>query len=65
MRTRSKLSLSNIPLEVIEQAFIPPDFTPDMYDVPDYQDEWVQFLNEFTQPLGLWLFFQYTLFFNY
>lgn len=43
-RTRSKLSLEEIALEDIEQAFLPPDVTNDMYD-PDYEidDEWFRF----------------------
>lgn len=53
MRTRSKLSLNDTPLEIIEQAFIPPDFTEDMYDPVCHNDEWIQFLSEFTKPLGL------------
>ncbi|XP_015112073.1 GON-4-like protein isoform X2 [Diachasma alloeum] len=51
-RTRSKLSLSETPLEHIEQAFIPPDITTDMYDWDyDMDEEWNKFLTEFTQPL--------------
>ncbi|XP_051161017.1 uncharacterized protein LOC127281373 isoform X2 [Leptopilina boulardi] len=51
-RTRSKLCLSETPLEHIEQAFIPPDITTDMYDYDcDLDEEWRDFLNEFTQPL--------------
>uniref|UniRef100_A0A0C9QDZ6 GON4L protein n=1 Tax=Fopius arisanus TaxID=64838 RepID=A0A0C9QDZ6_9HYME len=51
-RTRSKLSLSETPLEYIEQAFIPPDITTDMYDWDcDMDEEWNKFLTEFTQPL--------------
>lgn len=52
-RTRSKLSLSETPLEQIEQAFIPPDITIDMYDWDCGTDpDWDNFLKEFTQPLG-------------
>ncbi|XP_050528258.1 GON-4-like protein isoform X3 [Daktulosphaira vitifoliae] len=51
MRTRSKFSLSDTPLEIIEQAFIPPDITEDMYDFTCENDEWMQFLSEFTKPL--------------
>jgi len=53
MRTRSKLSLNDTPLETIEQAFIPPDITEDMYDSACENDEWMEFLSEFTKPLGL------------
>ncbi|XP_053597037.1 uncharacterized protein LOC103572896 isoform X2 [Microplitis demolitor] len=50
-RTRSKLSLSKIPIEDIEKAFIPPDITIDMYDW-DYDKDptWTGFLNSFTNP---------------
>ena len=52
-RTRSKFCLSETPLEQIEQAFIPPDITTDMYDwdwKPD--DDYINFLKElYTQPL--------------
>ncbi|XP_039278811.1 GON-4-like protein [Nilaparvata lugens] len=50
-RTRSKLCLSETPLEEIEQAFIPPDITCDMYDFNCDNDDWTNFLKEFTQPL--------------
>ncbi|XP_075217363.1 GON-4-like protein isoform X2 [Lycorma delicatula] len=50
-RTRSKLSLSETPLETIEQQFIPPDITCDMYDWNCDNEDWKNFLKEFTQPL--------------
>ncbi|KAI4468523.1 yy1 associated protein-related [Holotrichia oblita] len=50
-RTRSKLSLSSTPLEVIEEAFIPPDITTDMYDLECDDDDWRDFLKTFTRPL--------------
>lgn len=50
-RTRSKLSLSETPLEAIEQAFKPPDITHDMYEWDDDCDDWINFLIDFTQPL--------------
>lgn len=50
-RTRSKLSLSSTPLEAIEQAFVPPDITREMYDSACDNDDWINFLKEFTQPL--------------
>jgi len=53
MRTRSKFSLNDTPLEIIEQAFIPPDITEDMYDSACENDEWMEFLSEFTKPLGM------------
>ncbi|XP_076751273.1 gon-4 like protein muscle wasted [Xylocopa sonorina] len=51
-RTRSKFSLSETPLEQIEQAFIPPDITTDMYDWDcEVDEDWDNFLKEFTRPL--------------
>lgn len=50
-RTRSKLSLSKTPLETIEQAFIPPDITEDMYDTECDNQDWLNFLKELVQPL--------------
>lgn len=52
-RTRSKFSLSETPLEQIEQAFIPPDITADDWDDWDCEldEDWDNFLKEFTQPL--------------
>lgn len=60
MRTRSKFSLNDTPLETIEQAFIPPDITEDMYDSACENDEWMEFLSEFTKPLGLYLILKLT-----
>ncbi|KAF5275263.1 hypothetical protein FQA39_LY06923 [Lamprigera yunnana] len=51
LRTRSKLCLSSTPLEVIEEAFIPPDITTDMYDMDCDDVEWRDFLKTFTRPL--------------
>ena len=51
-RTRSKLSLSDTPLETIEKAFIPPDITTDMYDSECDDEDWKDFLKNFTEPLG-------------
>lgn len=51
LRTRSKLSLSDTPLEKIEEAFIPPDITTDMYDLECDDEDWRDFLNRFTKPL--------------
>lgn len=52
MRTRSKFSLNDTPLEIIEQAFIPPDITEDMYDSVCENDEWMEFLSDYKKPLG-------------
>uniref|UniRef100_A0A1Y1MDI7 Myb-like domain-containing protein n=1 Tax=Photinus pyralis TaxID=7054 RepID=A0A1Y1MDI7_PHOPY len=51
LRTRSKLCLSSTPLEIIEEAFIPPDITTDMYDMDCDNDDWRDFLKKFTRPL--------------
>lgn len=59
MRTRSKFSLNDTPLEIIEQAFIPPDITEDMYDSACENDEWMEFLSEFTKPLGLYFIYKW------
>lgn len=59
MRTRSKFSLNDTPLEIIEQAFIPPDITEDMYDSACENDEWMEFLSEFTKPLGLYFIYKH------
>jgi hypothetical protein len=53
MRTRSKVSYTDIPLEDIEQSFIPPDITTDMYEMVCDNEDWKQFLNEFVQPLSM------------
>ncbi|XP_063225929.1 GON-4-like protein isoform X2 [Bacillus rossius redtenbacheri] len=50
-RTRSKLCLSDTPLETIEQAFIPPDITTDMYDSECDDEDWKNFLKDFMKPL--------------
>ena len=51
-RTRSKFSLNETPLEDIEQAFQPPDITTDMYELDcEKDDDWINFLIDFTQPL--------------
>ncbi|KAE8752084.1 hypothetical protein FOCC_FOCC001246 [Frankliniella occidentalis] len=51
LRTRSKLPLNDTPLEEIEQAFIPPDITPDLYNVTCDNEDWQEFLKEFMQPM--------------
>lgn len=38
-------------MEVIEEAFIPPDITTDMYDMDCDNEDWREFLKEFTRPL--------------
>ncbi|KAK9873829.1 hypothetical protein WA026_002187 [Henosepilachna vigintioctopunctata] len=51
LRTRSKFCLNETPLEKIEQDFIPPDITTDMYEIYCNDEEWKEFLKSFTQPL--------------
>ncbi|XP_018333346.1 uncharacterized protein LOC108742578 [Agrilus planipennis] len=51
LRTRSKFCLSETPLEIIEEAFVPPDITTDMYDMDCDDEEWGNFLKEFMRPL--------------
>lgn len=51
-RTRSKLPLVDTPLEVIEQAFVPPDITIDMYEFECDNEDWSDFIKGFVQPLG-------------
>ncbi|XP_052743891.1 uncharacterized protein LOC112052880 [Bicyclus anynana] len=46
LRTRSKLSLSETPIEHIESSFIPPDELP----MPDVDDLWNDFLSECLNP---------------
>lgn len=43
--------MSATPLEEIEEAFIPPDITTDMYDMDCDDDDWRDFLKKFTRPL--------------
>ncbi|XP_072389073.1 uncharacterized protein mute isoform X1 [Diabrotica undecimpunctata] len=50
-RTRSKLSLSSTPLEVIEEAFVPPDIPPDLYEMHCDNEDWMDFLKTFNKPL--------------
>ena len=42
-RTRSKLQLTDTPLEYLGLALVPPDITIDMYD-SDCDEEWANFL---------------------
>lgn len=48
LRTRSKLSLNETPLEELEQSFIPPDIPKDMCGGKD--DDWINFINSIVQP---------------
>ena len=46
--TRSRVNITDKAIEELEQLFVPPDITPDMYDVPDENEneEYVEFLKE-------------------
>lgn len=46
LRTRSKLSLSSIPIDHIESSFVPPDELP----MPVVDDIWSEFLQECMNP---------------
>ena len=54
-RTRSKVSLEDTDILDLEANFVPPDFTPDMYDTsceiddPDY----LRFLTSLVKPAGI------------
>lgn len=55
-RTRSKISLTETPIEAIESTFRAPDIPTDFYDNTecdvDNDTDWIQFLNNFTMPLS-------------
>lgn len=48
LRTRSKLSLSETPIEHIESSFIPPDDIP----LPYVDDLWSDFLKDCLNPVS-------------
>ncbi|XP_042218233.1 uncharacterized protein LOC121863582 [Homarus americanus] len=50
-RTRSKLPLTETPLECLEMAFKPPDVTKDMYETEVDNEDWKSFLIDFIHPL--------------
>lgn len=52
-RTRSKLPLTETPLECLEMAFQPPDVTTDMYETEVDNEEWKEFLIDFIHPLSM------------
>ena len=52
-RTRSKLPLTETPLECLEMAFRPPDVTTDMYETEVDNEEWKEFLIDFIHPLSM------------
>ena len=51
-RTRSKLPLTDTPLEVIESEFVAPDIDPDIYDTTCDDTEWNQFLAGLMKATG-------------
>lgn len=52
-RTRSKISLTETPIEAIESTFKAPDAPLDMYQTDfDVDDDWAQFLKNFGMPLS-------------
>jgi len=54
-RTRSKLSLNDVPLDEIEASFVAPDITPDLYDESTLfgdDKEWQTFLAKLTKTEG-------------
>ncbi|GAB0087904.1 hypothetical protein DMENIID0001_022680 [Sergentomyia squamirostris] len=51
--TRSKISLAKTTIEDIEETFIPPDITTDMYEFDcDMDHVWKEFLHGFRRPLA-------------
>lgn len=52
-RTRSKLPLTETPLEFLEMAFKPPDVTEDMFEAAVVDDDWKTFLIDFIHPLSM------------
>lgn len=54
-RTRSKISLTETPIETIQKKFIHTDLFPDMYALPEDMEgdePWKEFLEQFQNPLG-------------
>ena len=54
-RTRSKLSLNDTPLDVIEASFVAPDITPDLYNEATLfgdDEEWQTFLAKLMKSEG-------------
>lgn len=49
-RTRSKLSLEDTSIIDLESTFVPPDFTPDMYDTQCEDEDWQGFLQSLYKP---------------
>lgn len=52
-QTRSKVSLTGTPIEIIESTFLAPDAPIDIYDsiYDDDNDEWNEFLKNYNMPL--------------
>lgn len=65
-QTRSKISLAETPIEVLESTFKPPDVPLDMYQVePDFDREYLDFLfNTCLKPIGRLMIHSFTFFFS-
>lgn len=44
--------MTETPLEVIEQRFLPPDITIDMYETECDNEDWRDFIQGIVQPMG-------------
>ncbi|XP_015910529.2 uncharacterized protein [Parasteatoda tepidariorum] len=51
LRTRSKLKLTDTPLEELEASFFAPDITVDMYDTTCDDEDWKKFLADLSRPI--------------
>ena len=58
-RTRSKISLSDTPLDQLEMAFKPPDISEDMYETECDNTDWKKFLIDYVNPTGNFISFFY------
>lgn len=50
-RTRSKVSLTETPIEAIESTFRAPDAPIDIYEPVCDDDNWLQFLSNYNLPM--------------
>lgn len=53
-RTRSKLCLEQTTIEDLQSEFVPPDVEEPLepIDLQPIDEDWMQFLNDFTKPLS-------------
>lgn len=53
-RTRSKLCLEQTTIEDLQSEFVPPDVEEpsEVTDLQPIDEDWMQFLNDFTKPLS-------------